>query len=165
MARGTAVGVTSPFRGVTPRPVWFLHLATGLASPANVYYTTSDKSETWNSLTWSPRPLGLPNVEASNQGESFDGAIEIGDADGVLAGYIDTSGATFADVRAVLYLTDRTVVEAGGTAEISETFVCEGYERGEGYLRLHVRSLMSYAANVETPLRVFTKTDFPGLVR
>lgn len=163
MSRGTDAAVTNPFRGVTPKPVTFVQIATGIAAPATLRYTDAPVSLTWNGQTWTARPLAIPEMRMESQGEAGGASLRIGDGDGVLAGYMDSGGATFEDQRVVFYLTDLTVVEASGTAAIQETFVVESYERGEGYLVLHLRHLLAVAGLVETPIRIYQRSTHPGL--
>lgn len=166
MARASATFPGSPFRGVTPKPVTFLKIATGLASPTHVYLTDSNlPTESWNGQTWTRRPIDVPGASIQGQSEPFAGQIRVGDADGYFAGLIDTSGATFDLARIVVYVTDRTIVEAGTTERIAQVFSVTSYVRGEGYIAFNVKDRLGLAAALETPGPVFNETDYPGLPR
>lgn len=159
MTRGTSSTVTTPFRSADDaQPVWLVKVVYGSGT---LRYTNWDAAVTWDSATWTPRPLDLPEQRIESQSEAGGIALRIGDADRALGAIVE-AGETFGNRRVTIVLTDAAALGGSGTAGVRNDYLCESYERGEGFLVLNLRPLFAVFSQ-EVPLRVFTRTEFPGL--
>lgn len=162
MTRGTPGAVTTPFRSTSSAvPVWLVDIPTGLTSPATLRYTSWAHALTFGAQTYSPWPMDVPQQQMQGPGESGTFTLRLGDADGVLGGYID-AGATFEGRKVVLYLTDESCTGGAGTDAVKDTYVVESYSRGEGFVALNLRPLFG-VFQTRLPVEVTTRKEFAGL--
>lgn len=164
MTRSLASAITTPFRSVSSaQPVCLLRIATGITSPSVILYhdLPITGSITFGGETYSPRPMDVPEQRFQDTRENGTISVRIGDADGTLAGYI-ASGATFQYVRVRLQLTDRSVIDAAGSAVIRNDYFVESYDRAEGFVTLNLAPLYG-VFSLEVPITTFTRSEFPGL--
>jgi hypothetical protein len=159
--RSFPAALTTPWETTTPDPVWLVKIATGAVSPTHLYYTDADESASFDGATYSPRPLDVPEQRFEDVAETGSKQLRIGDADEVLVGHLG-AGITFENQLVTLHLTDRSVLDAGGTSALSNVYICESVEHGEGFFTLNLRPLFA-AFSIVGPRRVFTRASFPGL--
>lgn len=162
MTRGTNATLLAELQLERAQIVEFLDIETGLASPSHLYFTTWSVPVTWNGQLWTPKRFSTPQHRIENQGEAGGGVLEVADEDAALSAYV-AAGMTLEMKTVIHYWTTIERVEAGSTAEESEELVCTQIERVEGALRLHVGNIFAIAGGVDTPLRILTHTDYPGL--
>lgn len=164
MSRGTASSLTTPFRGVDDaRPIWLIRIATGMPSPTALRYHDARQSEaiTFDGESYSARGVDIPDQRIQASTETGSIPLRVQDPDGVLAGYV-LARHSFADQRVILRLTDRAVIDAGGTAAYRQDYLVEGVDLEEGAVVFTLRPQYGVFAT-DVPGGEMTRADFPGI--
>lgn len=165
MTRGTASALTTPFRSTDDAaPVWLVRIATGLTSPTYLRYHDAPQVEslTFDSEAYVPWGMDVPEQRLQAATETGSVPLRLADPAGTLAGYILSRG--FYNQRVNVRLTDRAVIDAGGTTALRHDYFVEGAEIEEGAVTLSLRPLYG-VFGIEVPGGTITRAEFPGLPR